>query len=79
MCWKAPSVTVSAFTFKRERIFRGGQIVLESKHLELEFEDTFYIFSMEIEIGIVVLTCPTKLAEILIPIICRWRGVEMEV
>ena len=54
-------------------------IVLECTHSKHEFEQNFCIFLMEINRVIVLRMCPTELPEIRIPIMCRWRGVKMEV
>ena len=49
-----PSFTIATLTFERYGIFRRGLNVLESTHLELQFEQKYFIFLMEIERVIVV-------------------------
>ena len=55
-------------TFERKAILRCNQNVLESTHMEHEFEHKFFILSMEIERVIVVSIWPSELFEIRIPI-----------
>ena len=76
---KLPSVTVLTITFEWLRIFGHGLNILESKHSKLEFEHKFCIFSKEIKRVIVVSICPSEFSKIWNPIMCRWRGVKMEV
>ena len=47
--------------------------------MELELELEFCIFSMEIKRVNIIRISPTELLEIRITIMCRWRGVKMEV
>jgi len=39
----------------------------------------FVFFSKELEGYIVIWICPNQILEMRIPIMCRWRGVKMEV
>ena len=75
----SPSVTVWTITLERQGIFGCHLNVLESTHLELEFEHKFYIISVEIKSVIVLSIFPTVLPEKWIPILCRWRHTKMEV
>ena len=75
----SPSVTVSTIKLERQGIFGFRLNVLESTHLELEFEHKFYIISVEIKSVIVLSICPTDLPEKWIPIMCRWRSTKMKV
>ena len=52
---------------------------MERTQSELQFEQNFLRFCIEIKRVILLWICPTKFPKIRIPIICRWRGVKKEV
>ena len=78
-CWKVTFSHRFDNNFWTVRNFWCDLNVLESKHSELELEQKFCIFSMEIERVILLWICPTVLPEIRIPLMGRRRGVKMVV
>ena len=78
MCWKVTFGHHFDKNLWTVRIFWRGQNVLESTHSEFEYEHKLFIFSIEIKRFIVHWVCPAEVPEIRIPVMCKWRGVQIE-